>query len=184
MAMKFRGELYRQQGVVMVVALIMLLAVTLMIVSASNLVQANLKIVHNMESREQARSAAVAAIEEALSSDQFTKTPANMFAESCEVDNQRCYDSNGDGVTDITVQMEPAKCVIVSPKKNSELRPYTHPTEATCFLADKLYSMCAESVWEIVAVAKDVVTGAEVTVRQGVSIETTLNRVDTACPLS
>ncbi len=42
----------RQQGLVMVIALIMLLAVTLMVVAAANLVQANLKVVQNMEIRE------------------------------------------------------------------------------------------------------------------------------------
>ncbi|MCB1690884.1 MAG: hypothetical protein KDI33_20475 [Halioglobus sp.] len=173
----------RQQGMVMIIAMIMLLTVTLMIVSGSNVVQANLKVVQNMESLEQTRSAALATLEEAKSSDQFTVSPGNMFAESCEVDNQRCYDTNGDGVTDITVVVEPARCVIVSPKKNSELRPFEYPSEASCFLADTLYSMCAESVWEIVAVATDVATGAQVSVRQGVSIETTLNKVDTACPL-
>ena len=41
----------RQEGMVMLIAVIMLLAVTLMIMSASNLVQTDLKVVGNMESR-------------------------------------------------------------------------------------------------------------------------------------
>ncbi len=181
--MKSEIRLVRQQGMVMIIAMIMLLAITLMVVSASNVVQANLKVIQNMESREQARSAILAAVEEALSSDRFTTTPDNIFVDSCEVNNQQCYDSNGDGSTDIRVRVDPPTCVIVSPKKNSELRPYQYPSEASCFLAGAEYSMCAESVWEIVAVATDVRTGAEVRVRQGVSIETTLNKIETSCPL-
>ena len=183
MTMRPDIETGRQQGMVLLIALIMLLAITLMIVTASNLVQTNLKVVHNMESREQARYSALAAIEEALSSDRFTSSPDNMFTVSCEVPNQKCYDANGDGTTDVRVLVNAPSCVMVSPKKNSELRPYLYPAEATCYLPATVYSMCADSVWEFQATATDAVTGAEVVVRQGVSIATTLNKIDTACPL-
>lgn len=173
----------RQEGMVMLIAVIMLLAVTLMIMTSSNLVQSNLKVVQNMESREQARHSAIAAIEEALSSDRFTGSPNNIFVESCEVDNQRCYDINGDTIDDVTVLVDPPRCVMVSPLKNDELRPYLYPSEASCWSALDVYSLCADSVWEIRAVATDAVTGAEVVVRQGVSIKTTINKIDTACPL-
>jgi hypothetical protein len=43
--------------------------------------------------------------------------------------------------------------------------------------------MCANSVWEFEATARDEVTGAEVVVRQGVSVLASLNRIDTACPI-
>jgi len=183
MTMRPDIETGRQQGMVLLIALIMLLAITLMIVTASNLVQTNLKVVHNMESREQARYAALSAIEEALSSDRFTSSPGNMFIVSCEDANQKCYDTNGDGETDVRVLMSAPRCVMVSPTKNSELRPYQYPAEATCYMPAAVYSQCAESVWELRAVATDLVTGAEVVARQGVSIKTTLNNIDTACPL-
>ncbi len=172
-----------QQGIVLVIALIMLVAITLMVVTASNIAQTNLLIVGNMESREQARFAAIAAIEEALSSSRFADNPNSIFLTSCAVNNRKCYDSNGDGVTDITVQVSVPTCVSVIPKKNVELDVWNFPDQATCHLPDTVYSMCAGSVWEFEAVATDVVTGAEVTVRQGVSILTTLNNVDTACPV-
>ncbi len=109
----------RQRGVALVVALIMLLAVTLIAVSASNLVQSNLKIVQNMESRDMVRSAAHSALEEAISSGRFMASPDAMFAVSCEVDNQRCYDFNGDGTDDVTVAVAAPTCVVVQPIKNS-----------------------------------------------------------------
>ncbi|MEH6587752.1 MAG: hypothetical protein V7720_14415 [Halioglobus sp.] len=164
------------------IALIMLLAVTLMVMTASNVVNTNLKIVGNMESREQARFAAVAAIEEAISNAQFTRLPESIFKGSCR-NNVLCFDSNGDDVIDIEVEIiGKPRCISVIPRKNYELDVYNFPDQATCFLPPGVYSMCAASVWEIEAKATDVVTGAEVTVRQGVSILTTLNNIDTACP--
>ena len=62
----------RQRGVVLLVSLIMLIVLTLIVVTSSNIVQANLKVVHNLESREMVRFAAMATIEEALSSGRFT----------------------------------------------------------------------------------------------------------------
>jgi hypothetical protein len=180
--MKSRSVRHSQQGMVLVVSLIMLLAVTLMIVTASNLVQTNLKIVNNMESREQARFAAIAAIEEAISSGRFTEPGTTIFVVSRGTDRQRRYDSNGDTVNDVKVQLSKPECISVIPTKNSELDVFNSPSEASCYLKDAVYSMCAASVWELEAVATDVVSGAEVTVRQGVSVLTTLNKIDSACP--
>jgi hypothetical protein len=176
------NKLGRERGIVMVVALIMLLAVTLIAVTASNLVQTDLKIVGNLESREQARYAAKAALEEALSSDRFARDPDQIFATSCDSNNRKCYDFNGDGVDDVAVQVSEPECVSVIPRKNTELDVYNFPDQASCYLPPGVYSMCAASVWELQAVATDIITGAEVTVRQGVSILTTINNIDTACP--
>jgi hypothetical protein len=176
-----------QQGMVMLTTMILLIAVTLMIVTASNLVQTNLKVVQNMESREQARYAAIAAIEEAVSDGDFIETPDDIFnvASTCGTQkNTKCYDTNGNGSFDVTVKFvdPPPRCVMKTPKKNSELRPYTNPAEAACFSTGSPFSLCAESVWEFVAVATDEVTGAEVVVRQGVSIESTANDLSFFCP--
>jgi hypothetical protein len=175
----------RQHGMVMVIALIMLLAVTLMVVSASNLVQANLQAVQNTESREMARSAALSAIEEALSSPRFAQNPSAMFLVGCKNPNQRCYDINGDGTDDIEVQMNTPSCISYIPLKNSELNVFVDPLDATCHSGgtnQESYSWCGSAVWELVATATDVLTGASVTVRQGVSIKTKRNDYLTACP--
>ncbi len=173
----------RQRGVVMIIAVIMLVAISLLVISTSNLVQANLKIVQNMENREQARESALAAIEEAISSDRFTDSPNSMFAVSCEVANQLCYDFNGDGDIDVRVQMAEPTCTIVIPTPNSELDVFGSAAEASCYLPPAVYSMCGYSVWDFEATATDEVTGAEVVVRQGVSVLTSLNKVETACPI-
>lgn len=190
----------RQQGLVMVIALIMLLAVTLMVVAAANLVNANLKVVQNMEIREQARASAYAAIEEALSNGragllpQFIKTPDDVFFASCDgttltcskVNNLKYYDTSGDGVADISVRLSdpantalypPPSCILARTKLNDELNdaeiaylcegPSLNPSQAP---DPKAKSDCAESIWELKALATDLVTGAEVVVRQGVSV--------------
>jgi hypothetical protein len=172
----------KSEGFVLVVALIMLVAVTLMIVSSSNLVDTNLKVVQNMESREVSRFSAMAAIEEAMSSNRFTGSPENLFVESCEINNQKCFDVNSDGDFDVFVTVAPPTCVTVTPIRNSDLDAFNSAAEASCYLPPAIYSMCANSVWEFVATATDADTGAEVTVRQGVSILTTLNAIESACP--
>jgi hypothetical protein len=186
--MQSQGRPGRQQGMVMVIALIMLLAVTLMVVTAANLVEANLKVVQNMESRELARAAALAAIEEATSSLRFTTSPDAIFSVSCGVANQKCYDYNADGTNDVNVVVDPPTCVAVTPTKNSDLDVFGSPAQASCYLptapggGPAVYSMCAYSVWEFRATATDAATGTEVSVRQGVSVLTSINKIETACP--
>jgi hypothetical protein len=171
-----------QRGAVLAVSLILLLAITLIIVTASNIVEGDLKIVKNTESRDMVRFAANAAIEEALSSDRFASSPDSIFLLDCG-DNKKCYDINGDGVDDITVEVSTPSCVIVTPIENKDLDVFGSAADASCFLPPETYSMCANSVWEFEATATDGVTGAQITVKQGVSILTTLNNVDTACPV-
>ena len=181
--MKYTSIHAAQGGFVLVIALIMLLAVTLLVVTGSNLAHSNLKVVQNMESRDMARTAALSAIEEAVSSARFTTSPDAIFSVSCEQPNRKCYDVNGDTIDDIAVVVAPPSCVNVTPIPNSELDVFNSPAQASCFLPPAVYSMCANSVWEFFATATDAATGAEVAVRQGVSILTTLNAVDSACPI-
>lgn len=176
-----------QQGVVLVVGLMVLLMVTLMAVSGFNLTQSNLKVVGNMESREQAMNAANAAIEEAVSATLFVSSPANMFATNCTGANTRCYDTNGDGDNDITVTMDIPRCVAVQPIKMSDL-DLNDPQQAACIVQQtegggtEDISLCANSIWELRAVAIDNVTLAQASVTQGISLKVALNDVATACP--
>jgi Tfp pilus assembly protein PilX len=192
----------RQRGMVMVIGLIMLLAVTLMVVSASNLVQANLKVVQNVESRELTRAQAVAAIEEATSTLRFASSPTTIFigdAGFCqnvtvevEPDGSevvgRCFpDYNGDGTSDATVKVYRPQCVSVTPRRNSDLDVFNSLQQASCYLPGDntnqiVYSMCGDAVWEFRATATDAATGAETTIRQGVSVLTSLNNIATNCP--
>ncbi|KGE04137.1 pilus assembly PilX family protein [Pseudohaliea rubra] len=172
----------RQRGLVLAVSLIMLLVLTLIAVTAANIAQTNLKVVQNVESREMALFAAKAALEEAISSNRFTASPDNIFLQSCKQPNEKCYDIDGDGTDDIEVFVDPPDCIIVMPIRNAELDVFNTPGDAQCFLPPGEFSMCARSVWELRATAIDSVTGARVSVRQGVSILTTLNNIASVCP--
>lgn len=171
----------RQKGAVLLVALIMLLLVTLLALSSFNVTQTNLKVVQNMESRGMAKYAANAAIEEAMSSARFLSSPNSVFDQSCEQANRKCYDFNGDTRVDVAVTLDSPSCIIVLPIKNSEL-DIMNPADASCFIQNSPNSMCVNSVWEMRATARDVLTGAEVVVRQGVAVRATSNNIATACP--
>ena len=179
-----------QQGVVLVVALVMLLAVTLMVVMSSNLVQTNLKVVQNLESRQMARSAALAALDQAISSGsaggvpRFIQFPNSMFTVPCpgKGTNDLCYDVNHDGTNDVTVTVAAPTCTSVSPTPNSKLDVFGSVQQASCYLPPAVYSMCAYAVWDFQATATDPATGAQVKVRQGVSVLSSLNKIETVCP--
>lgn len=180
-----------QRGAVLLVALIMLLLVTLMAVSGFNIVKVNQQVAVNMESRSQAMVSANAAIEEAISSTLFFSSPENIFTVACGAGgNSKCYDLNGDGTDDLTVVVAPPSCVLVDPILTNELDPldprdvgcFVQGAEGTAATAQSAESLCAETVWNLEAVAKDDVTGASATVRQGVGVRVSTDDLATACP--
>lgn len=182
-----RRSPHRARGVVLIVSLIMLLVLTLIAVTAVNLSQSNLKVVQNTESREHALQAAKAAIEEAISSDDFADETAIVFLSNCGAANQKCYDTDGDGdgdgdEVDVVVTLERRECINAIRVRNADLDLFGSQDDAACFLPPGEFSMCANSVWELEVAAVDAATGTEVNVRQGVSILTTTNKLSLACP--
>ncbi|MFZ3155339.1 hypothetical protein [Pseudomonas sp.] len=188
-----------QQGIVLLVSLTMLLLVTLIVVSGFNLTQTNLKVVHNLESRALARHAADSALEEALSSNLYLS--GSVFVSSCEKQNQKCYDINGDGLNDVKVFIE-LSCTIATPLSNDNIAKRmgvtTFPTLAEGEIPDAFEgggsawsscqgdtpngnSLCSDVVWDFLATATDLQTGAEVKVRQGVASPADSNTVSSIC---
>lgn len=167
----------RQRGVVLLVALMMLLLVTLMVVSGFNLTQTNLKVVHNMESRQQAVQAANSALEEAISSARIVSSPAALFNVGCGQANNKCYDVNGDGANDITVTVSVPRCVTSTPIKNTDL---VMPRDSSCFTSGP-NSLCVNVVFELIATATDNLTGAQAVVTQGIAMRASVNNVSRIC---
>lgn len=176
------GFAARQRGVVLLVGLVMLLMVTLMAISGFNMVKVNQQVTGNVESRAQAMVAANAALEEAISSTLFFKQPENIFINSCGSANAKCYDFNDDGANDVTVTVSKPTCVIVTPILNENL-DITDPNDVGCVIEGVKESLCVDSVWNLEAVAEDSLTGAQATVRQGVSVRVSLNNITSACPI-
>ncbi len=180
----------QQRGAVLVVALIMLALVTLMGAVSASLVQTNLKVMQNIEARSAARSAALRAIQEAFATEESLASNNDLgflagdlaFTTSCNNSHySRCLSLTGAAdENDIIVSLTKPTCISAVPVTNLELDK-SNFAEASCNKPGSLSSYCADAVWEVVAVAIDQVTGANVEVRQGIRTRTTTNLLATAC---
>jgi Tfp pilus assembly protein PilX len=182
----------RDSGITLVTALIMLVLLTLIALTSFNVGKSNLQIVSNMQQRDEATAAAREVLEETISNTRFFVTPDNILANPCGAPNQRCVDTNGDGKTDVKVVIAPRpKCVKAPVLKNTALN-MADAEDARCSMGSAQNfgtegaidgnSACAESIWEINAVATDVETEAKVEVTQGVAVRVARDDVTNNCP--
>jgi Tfp pilus assembly protein PilX len=137
----------RQQGATLMVGLIMLLVLTLLVVSGIRSSNANLKIVGNMQARDEAAAAAQQAVEEVMSDVNNFYTPAARTT---------TVDINNDGSADYTVTIAAPVC----------LKLVTVDGYSVEF-AD---SAPKESYWDIAVQVADTRTGATATVHQGAQV--------------
>lgn len=187
----------RQEGATLLVSVMMLVLITMLALTSYRLGSGNLKIVGNMQERNQTFAAAQSTIEHVLSNPGFTGAPNNAIAEPCNgIPNTRCVDVNGDGTSDVTVrvgslqptgELNVAPCVQqVKPVANATL-DYSKPEDASCAVgvgqtygiagANSGSSMCAETLWGIDAVATDATVGATSVVSAGVRVRTSSDDV-------
>jgi len=170
----------RQRGTTLIVALIMLVLMTLFAVSSFNTANTNLKVVGNMQQKNEALNAAQAAIESVISTPQFIANPSNAVPNPCGSANTLCTDITGTGVTEYTTRINPQpSCVVVRPIKNEELN-LSNSEDLGCSAGQQQQfgvagavtgnSLCANTVWEITAETTGAAIGAKVTVTQGVAV--------------
>lgn len=183
----------RQTGATLLVAMIMLVLITLVVINTVNLGSGSIQTVSNMQFRNQATAAAEEALQEAISSTRFFNTPSTVYTTPCDGSyNAKCFDTNSDGVNDITVTLtRDPTCVQARVINNSEL-DMTIQDMANCAVqadqrdfglgASTDRSLCAQSIWELQAAASDLVTQANAVVTQGVSVTVKTDAVDTSCP--
>lgn len=153
----------RQDGVTLIVALIMLLLFTLMISSTFMLSSTNLKAVGNIQSRSEAIAAANKAIEYMLSTS-FTSAPTA---------EQVGFDINNDGAIDYTASVAQPQCIQAAPSSVTPPSSVTLPT-----MSNKTWN----TVWEIRSSVSDPVSGASAVVRSGVRVLLTQAQKDNVCP--
>jgi hypothetical protein len=185
--------LHRQRGVTLIMALVMLVVLTLLALTSFNLGKSNLLIVSNMQQRDETIAAAREVIEETISSTRFFETPANLLLQPCGEANTRCIDTNGDDTPDVTVVLTPPpSCVQAQTIRVSELAVEVED-DLACTVTDpdeqrgqegvvRGNSLCANTVWEVHAVATDDVTQASVEVTQGIAVRIPKDKLDTNCP--
>ena len=153
-----------QRGVTLVVGLIMLILITLMVTTAFTLNTSNLKSVGNMQFRNESIAAANKAIEQTIGND----FPLGFLS----VPNAQTitYDINNDGTTDYTVSVAKPVCA-EAVKLTSAI------SSGFCSGARAKLGGCPKpnwtTLWDLQATVKDLVSGAEVQVKQGVRIEVT-----------
>ena len=177
-----------QRGATLLVSMIVLMLITLVTITSFKLAKGNLQIVGNMQQRNQALSAAQSAIEQTISRAQFTVTPMNAVPNPCHgVANTTCVDVNGDGVTDVTVVVTPT-CASTQVIPVNAL-DFTNAEDASCLVgAGQNFSvvgsatnntLCANTLWDVQAVATDSISNAQYTVHQGAAVRVAAT---TVCP--
>lgn len=193
-----RSGMRRQRGTTLIVALIMLVLLTLFAVSSMNTANTNLRVVGNMQEKNEALAAAQQVLESVISTPQFIANPANAVPVPCGQANKACTDVTGDGVPEFTTTLlgpdaaAPAQptCITVSPIKNQNLT-LTDPEDLGCASGQQQQfgvagavtgdSLCANTVWEIRARTVSENTGATVTVTQGVGVRVSADAAGSSC---
>ena len=185
-----------QRGFVLIVAMIMLVLLTLMAVTAFRIGANETLIVANAQHRNEGVDAAQQAIDTVINSSNFTQNPAAAItASNCSGggSNVLCVDINGDGGVDFRVSLTPQPaCFLATPIPASQL-DFSKSADLACATeAQQAFgvagavpagsSLCANSIWEINAQAVDSATGTNFTVAQGVSVRIATTDMTTNCP--
>lgn len=191
--MKMRTR--RAGGMALVVGLIMLALMTVIAITAFNMGRTTLDIVGNMQQTNGMVSAANSAVEEAISTTRLFESPDNIFLSTCGGNNTRCYNlyssDPADGYT-VKVTLTPAPVCVQAQKVLSAALKLENPEDFGCIQsAGQIMgveglksgaSLCANSVWEINAVATDTVTQASATITEGAAVRVASAIVDSSCP--
>ena len=188
-----RAPAAQQRGMALVVGLILLALMTVMAITGFNIGRTSLDIVGNMQSRQEVIAAANSAIQEAISTTRLFQAPEAIFLNPCNnAQNTRCYDTNGDGTDDIVVALSPQPVCIQAQTIPNAALDVDDLNQAGCATGvGQTYgiegaatgsSLCANSVWEVVAVATDLITEAEVVVTQGAAVRVSTDEIGTHCP--
>jgi PilX N-terminal len=168
-----------QHGATLLVGLIMLVLMTLHALAAYTISTAQLRIVGNMQSRQDAQAAANLALGQVLSSSEFIMKPHAVAAPSLDID------VNGDNASDYRVTVTPT-CAAVTPLRARDLDPGV-PEDFQCMAGTAFggASLCATSHWNLQAVAITApgaaATGVTTEINQGATVRIDSGESRTFC---
>lgn len=157
--MRYQQIISKQKGATLVVGLIMLIAITLLMISAFSLSGGNLKAVGNMQFRNEAIAAANMVIEQTININFVAIDPAN-YPTTVDVDIDQ------DNITDYVVIIKAPLCVkaALAPVDLSALSGVnSNVTNSSDYL----------TLWEIEVIAQNPATGASVVAKQGINKQLT-----------
>lgn len=186
---------HREQGMVLIVSLVFLIVMTLFSITTFNMEKNDLNVVGNMQQRGETEDAARTFLQMVTSSAAFMNTPSTAIVGACNtasVTNGDCFDFNGDGTADVSVALSPAPtCVMAQTILNSSL-DLSNSDDLGCVQGATNNtgvvgvtngpSLCANSVWNVNAVATDLVSGAQSVVGVGAAARTSTDNVAASCP--
>jgi len=166
-----------QRGLTLFVAMIILVMITLLVVSAFKVSNTNLKIVGAMQGRQEAVASAQAAIEQVLSSKFFTENPSIVAATPISID------INADSVEDFSINMAQPRCVRTAPvvMGNPPTKLQLECAGSSRFPGATTPTWCSNTIWELEATTTDRLTAAKTTVRQGVGMTVDIISAKSAC---
>lgn len=162
----------KQQGFVLIIALIMMVLLTLFALSAINSSNSNLYVANNMQMQAEAQAAAQQSIEQIISTN-FTALPASSVIS---------VDINNDGTSDYSVTIPtptclntasltnstpnlPSQCLSSSTVNNSGI------VNASGVSVSTPQSWCSAQLWEVQGSATSTSgTAATATIHQGVTL--------------
>lgn len=182
-----------QRGSTLIIGLIMLLLTSISLVTVYNMTQTSVNIVQNLQSQNNAVDLANSTLEAAISTTRVVNAPSAVFLVGCQdALNTRCYDIDADGETDVSVELTPDPfCVHSQIIQNNQLN-LADPIDASCVISTRTdfgvvgsanqNSLCANSQWEVTAVASDALNNTRQTVRGNYGVRVSTDAVDTSCP--
>lgn len=180
---------HRQSGTALIVSIVFLLLLSTLALTGLRSSTTNVQIVGNMQARQEVVAAAQMLIEQTVSTDEFARNPAGVYAAARVV-----TDFNGDGETDATAVLAAAPiCLRARSVALNDLDP-SNPLDAPCFASASITNpglvgaggapagtLCADTEWQIVARATDARTGATMTLSQGVTLRASVIGLNTIC---
>lgn len=194
-----------QQGWVLMSGIIFLVVMTLIALTAMRFATTTNQIVANIQTRNVTAAAAQTAIDTVINSRHFIDNPSApvpVAKRNCSdsAANKVCIDTNGDGTVDIEVTIQKADttaankvgCTSFRPIRNGSLK-FANPDDRGCAASDPTQlgmeklnpdepSLCAETIWDIRADARDLVTESRVVIHQGIAVRVDANNENECTP--
>jgi type II secretory pathway pseudopilin PulG len=180
----------RQQGMALIIGMIMLVLITLAVTTAFTLSSSNLKSVGNLQTRNEAVAAANRAIEEVASSLLVPNSDGSPSLTPPQ-GTVSMVDINNDGTDDYKVTIAPPVCVRATKAVDTAGGPVTGPSGITGGASSAGSGLSTlpdqyNSVWDISTTVtdanSDANSGAATAVRQGVRALLNKAQFEALCP--
>ena len=153
----------KQEGVVMILALVILFMVSMLSMSSTNIVMGNMKVVQNFEARSAARGAAVSGIQNALTSNNFFGQTHNYTTGT------------------IDVEVSQPLCMAAKPIHEAAQDIVDHDLKQQVCYQPGTVALCSYGQWQVTSTAYDQITGAKYVFKQTLKTTTETSLIASAC---